>query len=844
MVNRIPRVRKALRLLAAGASVAALSTHAAVAQSGANAVAPAAAAPAAGAVPGAPPAQPQRTIDVNLPLELNGFYLGDIAAKATMTGEIVAVDAPRFLALVSPRLAEVAAAALAARVAQAGATASIEALAIPGIAVEYDTGDLKLVVTVSADSARAQDVALAPSIIDKPTDTTIMPADYAAGVNLFASKAFTHRGVAGPSTRGFQPTTVGIDSFVNLGGIDGVTIVHQSTFQDGPDGRYTRGPITLLHDDWRNAVRYAAGDVDPFPLPLQGATPLGGLLITRAYADLQPTRNVRPAGRTNFILERDAIVEVEVNGVVTRTLQLRAGTYNLRDLPFTEGLNEVRLLIQDAAGRREIASFSRSFTSTLLEQGIDEFSFAVGMPRIGTIGGFTYLTEPQVTGFYRVGLTQSLTLGVNAQGDRFTQLFGGEGLLATRLGTFRFEAAVSRTRGGRTGIATTAGWIRSFILGGNPGEIEALWDHRSRDYTTLNQGRFGTDLVDDVAVRYRQALSGGFFANATFGRSERRQGVDETRWSGGLSRGFGPFFLSVLYEGRQRDRQRVEHAGFLNLSLRLGTRENVTARYATREDRYRLEYERSVTNRLGDWGIRAGLGGADGERSLQGQIDYFSNRAEAGARFDLFDDTLNGARARQTTLRLATAIGFADGAVAVGRPFRDGFAVVRGHRTLDGAPIDVSAGVASEVYARTGALGPALVSTTRAYQRNPIRVDVADLPAGYDLGAAAYELFPGTRSGFKITVGSDASRTVMGVLVDEEGAPIVLLSGEMRSLDRLGEKPVALFTNRTGRFVASAVRPGRYVVEMDGKQAEVTIAKDRIGLVDAGRLRMEKGSLP
>jgi outer membrane usher protein len=84
----------------------------------------------------------------------------------------------------------------------------------------------------------------------------------------------------------------------------------------------------------------------------------------------------------------------------------------------------------------------------------------------------------------------------------------------------------------------------------------------------------------------------------------------------------------------------------------------------------------------------------------------------------------------------------------------------------------------------------------------------------------------------------------MGVLVDEEGAPIVLLSGEMRSLDRLGEKPVALFTNRTGRFVASAVRPGRYVVEMDGKQAEVTIAKDRIGLVDAGRLRMEKGSLP
>ncbi|WP_152682502.1 fimbria/pilus outer membrane usher protein [Sphingopyxis sp. C-1] len=787
-----------------------------------------------------PPAQAQRTIDVNLPLTLRDVYIGDIAARTTTGGEVIGVDAKRFRDLIGPRVNDSARAELEARIAAANPLISLAALQVPGIEVAFDSANLSLSVSISPEIARAQELALSPNIIDSPNKNTVLPAAFAGGMNFFVSKAFVHQDKLNPTREGAKPTTVGIDGFLNVGGIDGAYLFHQWTYNGGRDARLTRGNITLIHDDWRNAIRYAAGDVDPFALPLQGATPLGGVAITRAFAELQPTRNVRPAGRTSFTLDRDAIVEVEVNGVITRTIQLSAGTYNLRDLPFTEGLNEVRLLIQDEAGRREIASFSRSFTTTLLEEGINEFSFAVGFPRFPTGKGFRYGDNPQFSGFFRQGVTQSVTLGINAQADRHTQVAGGEALLATTLGTFRMEASASTSRAGE-GFAAAFGWIKSFSLLDQLGEVEAIWDHRSRDFSVLNDGSVGQDIKNDVAFRYRQALPGRVFANAAFGYTDRRVGRDRTRWSGGLSRSFGKLNVSVLYEGEDEQFRGVDHRVFFNLSFRFGSRDGINARYETGSDRYRVEYERSLTNSVGSLGFRAGLSGADGERGFQGEVDYITNRAELGGRFDLFDDTVSGGRVRQTTLRAATAIGFADGAVAVGRPYRDGFAIVERHKTLAESSVKVAVGGAGEVYARVDALGPALVTTNRPYQRNLVTVDVENLPTGYDLGAGVFEVFPGSGSGFRLTVGSDAASTVMGVLVDTEGQPVSLIVGTLKSIDRPGDPPIPLFTNRAGRFAATGLKPGRYKLAIGSDEdtgLEIVIPNDSAGLVNVGKVQM------
>lgn len=785
----------------------------------------------------------QRAIEISLPLVANGFYLGDISVRAGGDGQVIDLDGVRLLELLTPRLRAEAAATLEARVQAGGGRLDLAGAALPGLALSYDDAELRLTVSIDGATSRANEINLAPVVIDRPTEASTLPSPLAAGLNLFASKAYLHEARARPTQEGFQATTIGADGFVNLGGLDGLYLLHQWTYVGGRTDRLTRGPVTLLRDDWKNAVRFAAGDVDPVPLSFQGAAPLGGVWIASAYAELQPTRNIRPSGRTTFTLDRDSIVEVEVNGIVTRTLQLGAGTFDLRDLPFTEGLNEVRLIVQDSAGRREIASFSRSFTSTLLDVGLTEFSFALGVPRRATPGGFAYGSQPQATGFFRSGLTANITTGINLQADRRVQLLGTEAIWANPIGTFRLELAGSRTRDVGYGYATTLGYTRSFAIGSLLGEVQAFWEHRSARFGALNTGLFAQDVRNDLAVRWRQELPGELFLNATFGRTERRFTDSRTQWGVGLNRSFGRLAVGVQYDGEKSSQTGTRHAAFITLSVRLDDRQSVSARYQTRENRFRLEYDRTVLNALGDFGVRGGVGFAQGERSFVGQVSYLANRAEVGAQFDLFDDTFGGDRVRQTTLRAAMGLGFAGGQLAVGRPFADGFAIVKGHRTLEGRRVDVSAGATDLVYARTGFWGPALVTTNRGYQRNIFRVNVRDLPAGYDIGSGGYELFPGTRSGFSVTVGSEASRTILGTLVGADGAPVSLLVGELRDLGRPEAAPIPIFTNRVGRFSATGLRTGRYALRIADKNTGliIEVKEDQSGLINLGRLALAEG---
>lgn len=795
------------------------------------------------------PSQPQMSapatpseplIDVALPLVLDGFYLGDITARTTAGGTLVSVSGQRLLELIGPRLNDATRALLMAQVAAEGDFLSIAQAQIPGLSITFDAANFGVAVSIEASISNPQDFALSPNVVDAPREDTLLPADLAAGLNIFFSKSYLHRDRLTPAREGWLPTTVGVDGVVNVGGLDGAYLFHQWTYRGGADGRLTRGNVTLVHDDWRRAIRALAGDVDPFVLPLQGATSIGGISVLRAYADLQPTRNIRPAGRTTFTLDRDAIVEVEVNGVVTRTVQLRAGTYNLRDLPFTEGLNEVRLLVQDEAGRREIASFSRSFTTNLLEDGLTEFSFSLGVPRTPTDGGFRYGDDLQFTGYFRKGVSQSITLGINAQADSRAQTIGGEAIWATRVGTFRLEAAGSTSNAGE-GFATTVGWVKSFNTFGRLGEIEAFWDHRSSDFTVLNQ-LFAQDIKDDIAVRYRQGLPLELYLTAAYGRSTRRIGPDRSVWSAGLSRSFGRINASALYEGQSDQFLGTDHRILLNVSWRLGAREGVNARYESGSNNYRFEYERVLSNELGSLGYRAGVSGADGERGFQGQVDYFTNRGEVGARFDLLDDTVTGGRIRQSTVRTAFGVGFADGVAAIGRPYRESFAIVSRHESLDDKPVDVSIGGVGQIYARVDGLGPALVTANRPYQRNRISVNVDDLPTGYDLGAGAFEFYPGSGSGIRLTVGSDASNTVMGVLLGRDGQPVSLQVGKLASLDRPQEQAISLFTNKAGRFAATSLKPGRYLLTINGDEASeivITVPADNTGLVALGSVQLK-----
>jgi len=258
-------------------------------------------------------------------------------------------------------------------------------------------------------------------------------------------------------------------------------------------------------------------------------------------------------------------------------------------------------------------------------------------------------------------------------------------------------------------------------------------------------------------------------------------------------------------------------AGFLvqvGIARRFGPRGFGSARYTNRDDTLRLSYNNSGGRGVGATNINAGLD--VGRDSIAGGAGAFflANRAEIGvahnSTYNFAGSEITGSR---TTAQFATSLMFADGAVAVGRPVSDSFAIIRGHPTLQGAELYIDRD--NEHYiGKSGALGPAAVNELGSFTRRTIRVEVPYAPTGYDIGSGSFRVNPPYRSGYKLTVGSDYTKTIFGTLLNN-GTPVALISGEAR-LESEPDSPILeLFTNRLGRFALSGLKAGRWIIEVN-----------------------------
>ena len=187
---------------------------------------------------------------------------------------------------------------------------------------------------------------------------------------------------------------------------------------------------------------------------------------------------------------------------------------------------------------------------------------------------------------------------------------------------------------------------------------------------------------------------------------------------------------------------------------------------------------------------------------------------------------------------METAIAYADGHAAIGRPVGAGFAIVAPSAGLANNEVTVGKS-ASGISAKTDALGPALVSDISSYTPNRIDFDVDDLPAGYDLGDGLFELMPKHRSGFALKVGSNYTISALGTLLAADGRPVALLTGTATE-EATPDRKVELFTNREGRFSAQGLAPGKWLLEVattPPTRYALVIPDGAVGLHRAGDLR-------
>jgi outer membrane usher protein len=781
-------------------------------------------------VPRAP--QQRAPVAITLPLKDGSNYLGDVVARFAPDGspEIQTDRAYELLSrILDPRAIE--------RLKASNANKSALTLAdfeAGGIPIRYDAQSLEIIVS-PPPSARASR-SLQVSAIDRAKIGSFdQPAQHSAYLNVRGSVDYIHEGL----DVGLGDPTFQLDGAFRLG--DWV-VESEGLWRPNADlqATYQHLGTRWVWDDTTHLFRVTAGDLRTTGRGFQSAPQMGGLSIVRSYSVLEPQFNVRPRGAKSFSLVEASNVEVLVNNQNVRRLRLQAGTYNLSDFPFAQGANDVRLIVENPAGQRETISFNVFLDRAQLGVGLTEFGLYTGFQSSQTERGLAYDGPAGATGFIRRGLTENVTAGVNGQFDDDGWMAGFEGITATSWANVSFDLAFSDLKDAGAGTGGLVTIQRLFQSSGSGSALNFSFETRSRRFGGIGAGIPDNPYAWETSLGLSRALGQTGSISLDARHSEGRgtnSDASSIRASASVRVNSALSFSSdaTWEDGARGDDFSVRFA----MIFRLGTTDTLRAEYDTRDDRMRLGLQGFRGRGVGAFNYNAEVERTPGSGGFNGSLTYLANRAELGlAHFTQFDEDFSGVIDQRSSFRFGSAIGWADGSFAIGRPVYDAFAIVRPHNSIEAANISLNPDQGSYT-SRTGALGTALVNDLGAYAERTLSLSVDGAPAGYDIGKGSFRVFPGYRQGYNLMVGSDYSMTAGGRFLDEEGKPISLLAGTVTEQGKDGQS-VTVFTNRDGRFLIGGLRAGIWIVSMPTNPTTryvLTIPETRDGVARLGDLR-------
>lgn len=766
--------------------------------------------------------------------QVDGIDQDDVRVEPDASGEGGRADRKALLDALLPTLAPPIQAQLLAA-AKDHDLIGFDVLRGIGLEVHFDRALLQLSIDVPLTMRAPRSLDLGRHMA-----SDVQPSRPAAGVSGYAtlrigSTYVEHSRIdaAGPGT-----TAADLDAVLN---VDGWAAEGHFSYDDGSRNRFGRGDVRLTHDDVAHAIRFELGDLTAPTIGLQGQPTVAGISVFRNFG-ITPYREIRPIGEKSFDLPRNATVQVYVNGGLLREFRLQSGRYRLRDFPLlSSASNDVELRIRYDTGETQLLSFPAFFDTELLEPGLLDFGFTAGreyrdidnVPRYDTSG---YL----VSGYARLGLSTTVTGGLNMQADENRRVVGGDLTWASPFGTFGVIAAldVSAVSSRTTAFTGFYRWRgRSSV---QDRSLDLSLAYIGADYSAIGSTPGFSPLNWELRGRYGQNVGTFSRIQVNAGWARSRLGVRDNYDAGvTLTRRFRWGYLSAAGD-YQHGAGRNGFGVRLTSSLLFG-RSTLTGSYDSESGVGRAQISRSADPGVGGIGYLAGVQQGRGDSTAYGELVYFDNRFEASVQQTASGliDASDGIDVR-THATFGTSIAFADGLFGIGRPIYDSFALFRPDRAVRDQQIAVeplsALGQSRVRYnARSGALGAALVPDLSSYFLRTLQVDAPAAPVGSSLGNDVFTLRPGYRSGYGITVGSARNVSLVGTFLDGSGAPIRYGSGSAHVVGKGEDVSIPVFTNAVGRFFIDGVEAGktyRMQLSAGGREAsfELAVPADAKGL--------------
>ncbi|MER9714540.1 fimbrial biogenesis outer membrane usher protein [Mesorhizobium sp. M0174] len=637
---------------------------------------------------------------------------------------------------------------------------------LPDVAFRVDEATQRLYVTTTNDGRSAHVVDIRGS--DK--EDRLKPQSSYGGVlnySLFASSNSwleddldLFQGVSGGfDARVFSPFGTLGQSFT-------------AGYSDGEFGGLVRLNTTWSYSDPERLMTYRAGDFISGGLPWTRPVYLGGVQAQRNFR-LRSDLVTLPLPSFGGTAAVPSTLEVYTQNVRTFSGDVPAGPFQITNLPVFAGAGEAQVVLRDSLGRETSATLPFYTSSSMLGQGLLDFSAEVGFPRRNFgIESADYDQRLFGVASARYGLTNWLTLEGHAEGGE-DLVNGGVGA-AFPLGHYGAAsvAVAGSQHEGRTGAIVNASLETTYEGWSIYGRIQrAFGDYQDVASVTAEPSFpkpgdlpiFSGNVprsIDQVTLSVPAPLE---FSSINFSYTHLESAEGEKSQIIGLSYSQQLFRRSSFYATAFADLEDRDSFGvFAGISIPFGDDITASTGVESGPDGLNVAADVAKTERLEDGSIGWRARTAEGETtSRSAGVSYRAPFARFEADVQQYDKEF------RATAQMDGAIAVAGGGIFVTNRIDDAFAVVE-----VGAP-DVDVQFQNRPVGKTNSRGRILITGLNSYEPNTVSINPKNLPVDADIPATKEVVVPADRTGVVVNFGvSEAPEAALVTLVDSSGMPL------------------------------------------------------------------------
>jgi len=523
----------------------------------------------------------------------------------------------------------------------------------------------------------------------------------------------------------------------------------------------------LSWDRPKTTSRWVAGDINATAGEPSGPVIMGGLGYSSAYS-MSPGLVTYPLGEFGGVATLPSEAYIYVNGVLVRRERLAPGDYRFRNLPVSNGVNNVEVVLRDSFGNenRNITSFYLS--DRLFKAGLHDYSYNLGFMRQDFGTASNNYGQPLLVARHSYGLRDYLTLGVGVEADNnLVNLVPRAVIGLARLGVLNILGGESHDHD--LGWGTTLGVGYQFQS--RYVNYQLGLHHNSRGYRTLaNRQASDTSRLDcgtgisAGTPSFGTVSLNGSYTESYAGKLRRSLGVSYSRslaktiqFSASMNSSWGTSRMISFFTGLT-----FFPTNNLTTSAMLQTSQG--------SNKETLSMQRSLPAGKGI----GYLATVERERA-QGQTLLRANPLlQVNGPYGSYTVDLQGQLEQQTGHKsgsyLASAAGallYAGGHFGPGRPVSSSFAIVQ----VEGLS-DVKVLLDNQEVAHTNASGIAYISSLQPYQENKISFDDHQIAANYLIKRYKAVITPGLFGGECIYFPAARIQAYGGHLLAQDGRPL------------------------------------------------------------------------